>query len=76
MTNLFPVLFVCSLAAGNPDVHFSLGGVERSGHASPGAALSGLPWVLHLCKVSPSVITDQMCDSFVCQRLAFLRFCL
>lgn len=42
----------CSLATGNPDVHISLGCVERTGHAGPGAAVFGLPGVLHFCQVS------------------------
>lgn len=56
-------LFDCRIAPGNPHVHFPLGCVERTGHASPAAAVLGLPGVLHLCKVSPSVITDMMCDN-------------
>ena len=67
-------LFDCSLAEGNPDVHFSLGCVEWTGHASLGAALFGLPWVLHLCKVSPSVITNHMCHSLFVSGYSFLGF--
>lgn len=60
INNSFLVFIDCSLATGNPDVHIPLGCVEWSGHASAGAALFGLPWVLHLCKVSPAVIRDSL----------------
>lgn len=57
------MLNVCSSAKGNPDVHISLGCVQWSGPPSSGAAVFGLPWVLHLCTVSSSTLTVQMCES-------------
>lgn len=68
------VLNVCSSAEGNPDVHISLGCVQWSGPPSSGAAVFGLPWVLHLCTVSSSTSTVQMCESasLLCAHLVIL----
>lgn len=57
------MLNVCSSAKGNPDVHISLGCVQWSGPPSSRAAVFGLPWVLHLCTVSFSTLTVQICES-------------
>lgn len=49
-----------SSAKGNPDVHISVGRVQWSGPPGPGAAVFGLPWVLHLCTVSSSTATASL----------------